>query len=97
MLLYIVLFREPLLGKDREANNEKTSAARQQILNKHQVNYNSEERCFLRCPCRDVISRTIGARVQRSRVEAGSNTSTVALRVVGGDEVSNMREHEPEK
>jgi hypothetical protein len=26
------------------------------------------------------------------RVEAGSNTSTVTLRVVGGDEVSNMRQ-----
>jgi hypothetical protein len=27
-----------------------------------------------------------GARIVQSRVEAGSNTSTVALRVIGGDE-----------
>jgi hypothetical protein len=43
---------------------------------------NSEKREFIR------------ALVAESRVEAGSNTSTVALRVVHGDEneVSNMRQ-----
>jgi hypothetical protein len=34
--------------------------------------------------CLFYISR-VGADVRRSLVEAGSNTSTVALRVVGGD------------
>jgi hypothetical protein len=44
---------------------------------------------FLCGPCRGVIRKGQGqliARVRASRVEAGSNTSTVALRVVGGDE-----------
>jgi hypothetical protein len=40
---------------------------------------------FLRRPCRGVITRTRG-RVTSIRVEAGSNTSTIALRIVGGDE-----------
>jgi hypothetical protein len=55
----------------------------------------TEEWCFLLDPCRDVswtsqLSVSWGERERMrdglSHVEAGSNTSTVALRVVGGDE-----------
>jgi hypothetical protein len=41
-----------------------------------------ETRCLL-CLCNGVIRRTIE---DVTRVEAGSNTSTVTLRVLGGDE-----------
>jgi hypothetical protein len=34
-------------------------AARQQILNKQQLNYNSEEWCVLSSPCGDVITTTV--------------------------------------
>jgi hypothetical protein len=50
---------DPLLGNDRETNNETRLAARQQILNKQQLNYNSEELCFLSSPCWDVITRRV--------------------------------------
>jgi hypothetical protein len=52
----------------------------------------TEERRSLCGPCRAVISRTVSEelssfdRQSQSRVEAGSNTSTVDLQVVGGDE-----------
>jgi hypothetical protein len=36
-------------------------------------------------PCRGVIRRTTGGGQAYTRMEAGSNTSTVTLRVVGGD------------
>jgi hypothetical protein len=42
---------------------------------------NCSKLCYLHGPCRDVISRII---------EAGSNTSTVTLRVVGGDEKGSL-------
>jgi hypothetical protein len=45
------------------------------IFPRKRLNYNNEERRFLRGPC---------------RVEAGSNTSTVALRVVGGDDKRSL-------
>jgi hypothetical protein len=48
-------------------------------------------RCFLRGPCRDVITRTVGATNSAIRVEAGSNTSTVTLRVVGGDGKESLK------
>jgi hypothetical protein len=38
----------------------------------------------------DVINRNPDRVVDHSRVEAGSNTSTVALRVVGGDEKGSL-------
>jgi hypothetical protein len=44
-----------------------------------------EARCFRCGPCRGVIKKTIGAIQSVTRVEAGSNTFTVTLRVVGGD------------
>jgi hypothetical protein len=37
-------------------------------------------------PPRDYVSNTEQNQVRITRVEAGSNTSTVTLRVVGGDE-----------
>jgi hypothetical protein len=36
--------------------------------------------------CYSQWSTVVGVRARESRVKAGSNTSTVALRVVGGDE-----------
>jgi ferritin-like protein len=36
----IVACRDQLLGSNRETNNETMSAAKQQILNKQQLNYN---------------------------------------------------------
>jgi hypothetical protein len=45
---------------------------------------------FLRRPCRGVIGRRGIEFNQLSRVEAGSNTSTVNLRVVGGDEIGSL-------
>jgi hypothetical protein len=42
---------------------------------------------FLRGPCKGVILKTKGATVQK----AGSNTSTVTLRVVGGDESETVK------
>jgi hypothetical protein len=39
-VLYIVACRDPLLGNDHETNNETTSAARQQIPSKQQLNSN---------------------------------------------------------
>jgi hypothetical protein len=42
-------------------------------------------------PCRDVIGKEQGQfSPDISRVEAGSNTSTVALRVVGGNEKGSL-------
>jgi hypothetical protein len=43
-----------------------------------------ERLCFLHGPCREVISGTMLG------VKAGSNTSTVALRVVGGDKKGSL-------
>jgi hypothetical protein len=51
-------------------------------------NPNMGKMCFLCGPCRGVILKTTG-----THVEAGSNTSTVTLRAVGGDEKGNL---EPE-
>jgi hypothetical protein len=51
----------------------------------------TEERCFLCDPCRYVISRWAPVRPTTPRVEAGSNTSTVTLRVVGGDEKGSLK------
>jgi hypothetical protein len=47
------------------------------------------ERCFPRGSSLYVIPE-INLEVSQSRVEAGSNTSTVALRVVGGDEKGSL-------
>jgi hypothetical protein len=42
-------------------------------------------------PLRGYITRTPGQLNSIPRVEAGSNTSTVTLRVVGGDEKRNLK------
>jgi hypothetical protein len=56
------------------------------------MNTATEERFLLCGPCLDVIGRTISElNSVQSRVEAGSNTSTVALRVVGGDEKESLK------
>jgi hypothetical protein len=47
---------------------------------------NCWKRCFLRGPCQWVTSLDS----QDSRLEAGLNTSTVALRVVGDDEKESL-------
>jgi hypothetical protein len=51
-----------------------------------------EELSFLGGPCRGILLKKIGAIVQITRVEAGSNTSTVTLRVVGGDEKGSVKQ-----
>jgi hypothetical protein len=50
--------------------------------------------CFLFGACRMSIGESEGRLQSVTRVEAGSNTSTVTLRVVGGDEkeASNLRQ-----
>jgi hypothetical protein len=52
------------------------------------------KRCFPLDPPQNYITRTQGRLKGSTRVEAGSNTSTVTLRLVGGDEkeVSNLRQ-----
>jgi hypothetical protein len=56
-----------------------------------------EKLCFLRGPCRDVTNKgqsqlRVGRRVRGfTRVEVGPNTSTVTLRVVGGDEKGSLK------
>jgi hypothetical protein len=52
------------------------------------TNATIEDLCFLCGPCRDVKSKGQGP--SESRVEAGSNTSTVTLRVVGGDRKGSL-------
>jgi hypothetical protein len=47
--------------------------------------------CFLCGPCLGVILKTTGATQTDSCVEAGSNTSTVTMRVVGGDENGSLK------
>jgi hypothetical protein len=61
-------------------------------VNRHERNNCTATKglCFLCGLCRDVISKARQELVDPSRVEAGSNTSTVALRVVGGDEMGSL-------
>jgi hypothetical protein len=47
--------------------------------------------CFLWGPCRGVIFTVDATEVSQTRVEAGSNTFTVTLRVVGGDEKGSLK------
>jgi hypothetical protein len=55
-----------------------------------------EEQCYICGPCREVITRTVGAMSWQSltRVEAGSNTSIVTLRIAEGErkKLSNLRQ-----
>jgi hypothetical protein len=49
------------------------------------------EQSFLCNPCLDVIRRTVKVIELLARVEADSNTSTVILRIVGGDEKESLK------
>jgi hypothetical protein len=50
-----------------------------------------ERLCFLRDLCKVVIKKSSFEKLLVPRVEAGSNTSTVTLRVVGGDEKGSLK------
>jgi hypothetical protein len=51
-----------------------------------------EKLCFLRGPCKVIIQKNFEAgTAQLTRVEAESNTSTVTLRIVGGDEKGSLK------
>jgi hypothetical protein len=53
---------------------------------------NCLKRCFVCDPCRRVVSRTrLEFSYLKTRVEAGSNTSTVTQRVVVGDEKGSLK------
>jgi hypothetical protein len=54
------------------------------------LNYNSEELCFLHSLYQGVISGTSLEFSQLSRVEAGSDISTVALWVIGGNKKGGL-------
>jgi hypothetical protein len=78
----------PLLGNDRQTY-ETTAAARQWPAQQWTCCW---KWCFLRGPLRGYVTQPIefSSVREESRVEAGSNTSTVALRVVGGDEKGSL-------
>jgi hypothetical protein len=86
---------EPLLCNNREISKYTRIVSRQRLVkhvpmatDTHETIQVLIEMEFLFDPFQVVTRRTIEARIDRraSRVEPGSNTSTVALRVVGGDE-----------
>jgi hypothetical protein len=56
------------------------------ILTSTDTNATVEELCFLCGPCRDVIITETCEERTETRVETGSNISTVALQVIGGEE-----------
>jgi hypothetical protein len=62
---------DPFLGNDRETISRTTAIARQQILNKQQLNYTNRG--------------TVGNSVFYLVHAKGLNTSIIAHRVVGGD------------
>jgi hypothetical protein len=61
---------------------------RVRVINKHFLGYGNE-RLFSVSPTRRYVTGNPDGIVE-SRVEAGTNTSTVALRVVGGDENGSL-------
>jgi hypothetical protein len=76
----------------RSSHRAKTRRYGKSAARKHSCKHASTKlgrRCFLWGPCKRVISKTNGATIH-SPFEAGSNTSTVALRVVRGDEKGNL-------
>jgi hypothetical protein len=84
---------DPFFGNDRETNNETKVIARQQFRKYTTVLKPlldsglpaTMEAVFSMIRC-EAISLTSLVSAVQAHVEAGSNTSTVALRVVGGDE-----------
>jgi hypothetical protein len=83
---------DQFLGNNRETN-KRTSVARLQILNKQQLNYNNRETVgngvsyavHAKRLYNEDTSR-VSWRKRGTHVEAESKTSSVTLRVVGGDE-----------
>jgi hypothetical protein len=57
-----------------------------------QICFNNGRQCFSWGPCKGVILKNKWRHSSvLTRVEAGSNTSTVTLRVVGGDEKGSLK------
>jgi hypothetical protein len=77
----------PLLGNDRETNNKTTAIVRRQ-LPKYQTVLEPLLRSGPRATMDAVFSMLSAPRLYHStgHVAAGSNITSVALRVVGGDE-----------
>jgi hypothetical protein len=72
----------------------KVEAEKQPLLCNGCVTHNNEDLfklCFLWCPCRGNITRPSCHYGGVLHVEAGSNTYTVTLRVVGGDEKESLK------
>jgi hypothetical protein len=72
----------PFFGYGRQAGSKITAVARQQILNKQQLNYSSRQLLQKVFYTRSVKS----GYTERTPAEAESNASNIALRFVGGDE-----------
>jgi hypothetical protein len=66
--------RDPLLGNDRETNNETTAAGRQQILNKQQWNNNNLTS----------ISNCVFCAVRAEMLQAGQVGAAVSIPCGGG-------------
>jgi hypothetical protein len=83
--LFLILWNVvPLLGNDRETNKT-TDVTRQRPLNSNRgtvFSVRSVPSCYKQDSSREDW---------RPRVEAGSNTSTVTLQVVGGDEKGGLK------
>jgi hypothetical protein len=98
ILLFVLQHVGTILGNDLETHNEITSADREQILNKQVYAAVPQKKCSHgndRSTIWTVFSTRSGPRcynrdklkvISVTSVEAESNTSTVTLRVVGGDE-----------
>jgi hypothetical protein len=88
---------DPLLGNDsvNTFQRDRTRAKIGLLLDNRSANTpktirHNRKRCFPRGPHRGYITRSSKGVVSWFRVEAGSNTSTVTLRVVGGDEKGSL-------
>jgi hypothetical protein len=97
MELIILWHINPLLGNDSETNNDTTTIAKQQLRKYSKLVeplLGSGPRATIEILLEAVFSLSqLQVYIIRptelreiTRVEAGSNTSTVTLRVVGGDE-----------
>jgi hypothetical protein len=78
---------------DKHSPGDTLSTIGHPLLGNGRINTHSrtaEEKCFPWGPCRGII-RGHRRSSEANRVEAGSNTSTVTLRVVGGDETGSLK------
>jgi hypothetical protein len=86
--------RRQILGKQPLLSNAYKNMRQYRILcTRHRSCKHAspiKEKCFLCGPCRDYLRQSIG-RGPATRVEAGSNTSTVTLRIVGGEEMGSLK------